>query len=111
MSPRRKPAFQDFQEFSEPVPYQGVFRACPLSERALGLNACPLSLYHFYHLSEPVPCIEGLSLIGVDGGRGRGQEGACPLYWGRFRSLCGTRVKVKTQSGTNSAKMTQSVSE
>jgi hypothetical protein len=32
MSPRRKPAFQGFQEFSEPVPYQRVFRACPLSE-------------------------------------------------------------------------------
>ena len=81
MSPRRKPAFQDFQEFSEPVPCAGgracplslyhlsepvpcigglsligvvgvIFRACPLSERALGLKACPLSLYH---LSEPVP--------------------------------------------------------
>ena len=76
MSPRRKPAFQDFQEFSgsfqslslvlerEPVPYWitptrgGAFRACPLSGRALGLSGAA---------GEPVPCIRvfrgSLSLI------------------------------------------------
>ena len=82
MSPRRKPAFQDFQELSEPVPCAGESaegRACPLSGECLSLirervifRACPL----LGEFSEPVPCIGGLSLIGVGGGRG---GRACPL--------------------------------
>ena len=66
--------------------------------------------YHFItYQSLSLITYQSLSLIGVVGGRG--QEGACPLYWGRFWSWCGIRVKVKTRSGTNSAKMTQLVSE
>jgi hypothetical protein len=161
MSPRRKPAFQDFQEFSEPVPYQreGDFqrgggrwgsepvpkerkslslirglRACPLSERIF--RACPLleSFQRepvpywitptrggaFRELLEPVPYRGGRwGSVGLRAQRIREefsepvpyQGEPVPCNWGRFRSWCGIRVKVKTGSGTNSAKMTQLVSE
>ena len=61
MSPRRKPAFQGFQEFSEPVPYQreGDFQRgggrwgsepVPKERKSLSLISEELS-----ELSEPVP--------------------------------------------------------
>ena len=101
MSPRRKPAFQDFQEFSEPVPYQregdfqrggGRWGSEPVPKERKSLSHISEELSE---LSEPVPY----------------QGEPVPCNWGRFRSWCGIRVKVKTGSGTNSAKMTQLVSE
>ena len=78
MSPRRKPAFQDFQEFLEPVPYQreGDFQRgggrwgsepVPKERKSLSLISEELS-----ELSEPVPYQRGsLSLvIGDDFGLG-----------------------------------------
>jgi hypothetical protein len=78
MSPRRKPAFQDFQDFSEPVPYQregdfqrggGRWGSEPVPKGALGLRACP------QREEEPVPYqgAQSLSLIREF------SEGACPL--------------------------------
>jgi hypothetical protein len=125
MSPRRKPAFQDFQEFSEPVPYQreGDFQRgggrwgsepVPKERKSLSLISEELS-----ELSEPVPYQgsfqkerKSLSLINEELSEPVPYQGEpVPCNWGRFRSWCGIRVKVKTGSGTNSAKMTQLVSE